>query len=110
MKRKKRTQTGSKSLRNNPSQIDLPPTTLRRKFWTMGVPAGERILLGRLSSCLMVVKNHGPGKIVVDLDYPREGFEILPGYVRALTCEGPVHLKGPDAGIALAEFRLMPLK
>ena len=62
-------------------------------------------------TCMVVIKNHGPGKIAVDARYPIEGFEILPGRLRVMVASAgePFHLRGPDTGIALAEFRYVPV-
>ena len=56
----------------------------------------------------MVVKNHGPGTIVVDTGYSFENAKLLPGRVRVIRTYMKVEAKTIDESSALLEFEYMP--
>ena len=64
---------------------------------------GENIVPGA-----MVVKNHGPGTIVVDTGYSYENVKLLPGRVRVIRTYMKVEAMTIDENSALLEFEYMP--
>ncbi|MGB9043021.1 MAG: hypothetical protein WCC81_11195 [Pseudolabrys sp.] len=79
-------------------------------FWTMRIEPKARIVLGKdIWPGIMVMKNHGPGAIVVDTgyDFGDSHIELSPGLVRLI----PIYKKVDVATIddsALLEFEYVP--
>jgi|PersoiStandDraft_1058852.scaffolds.fasta_scaffold26059_2 hypothetical protein len=82
------------------------------KFWTMRIePGAPTVLGGGISPGTMVMKNHGPGTIVVDAGYDYDDsqhVELLPGLVRVITTHNKVEVATIDENSALLEFEYMP--
>jgi hypothetical protein len=79
------------------------------KFWTMRIEPGAPTVLGeKILPGIMVVKNHGPGTIVVDTGYDYENVKLLPGWVRVIMTDNKVEAKTIDENSALLEFEYMP--
>ena len=79
-------------------------------FWTMRIEPGAPTVLGReIWPGTMVIKNHGPGTIVVDTDYGESArVELLPGQVRVTAIHNKVEVATIDENSALLEFEYMP--
>ena len=56
----------------------------------------------------MVVKNHGPGTIVVDTGYDYDNVKLLPGQVRVIATYKKVEAMTLDEDSAVLEFEYMP--
>jgi hypothetical protein len=88
---------------------EATPETPSGKFWTMciesGVPAviGENIWQG-----IMIMKNHGPGTIIVDTGRAYENVKLLPGRVQVIATYNMVEAMTIDERPALLEFEYMP--
>ena len=79
------------------------------KFWTMRIEPGAPTVLGeRILPGIMVVKNHGPGTIVVDTGYNYENVKLLPGRVQVIGTYNKVEAMTIDENSALLEFEYMP--
>lgn len=79
------------------------------KFWTTRIGSGAPTVLGEnIVPGTMVVKNHGPGTIVVDTGYSYENVQLLPGRVRVIRTNMKVEAMALDENSALLEFEYMP--
>jgi hypothetical protein len=90
---------------------EVTPETLSKNFWTMRIEPGAPAVLGQnIWAGTMVMKNYGPGAIVVDSGY---GFgnphvELLPGCVRVIATDNNVEVATIDQNSALLEFEYLP--
>ena len=79
-----------------------------RKFRTMRVEANERITIAEEAPpCLMVVKNHGPGKVKIETKY-RNPVELLSGQLRLVQTFEHICIEAMDKNSALLEVEFMP--
>ena len=89
---------------------EVTPETPSGNFWTMRIEPGAPAVLGQnIWAGTMVMKNYGPGAIVVDSGY---GFgnphvELLPGCVRVIATDNNVEVATIDNS-ALLEFEYLP--
>jgi hypothetical protein len=91
-----------------PADCEQPAETHGRNFWVMRVLPGERVVLGEmLPRFLMVVQNHGPGKIEIDvgsrkINVPTDHVRLIPTYDR-------IDVASVDVDkAAIMEFEFMP--
>ena len=78
-------------------------------FWTTRIEPGAPTVLGQnMVPGAMVVKNHGPGTIVVDTGYSYENVQLLPGWARVIGTNYKVEAKALDESSALLEFEYLP--
>ena len=56
----------------------------------------------------MVMKNHGPGTIVVNTGYDYDNVKLLPGRVQVIATYNKVKAMTLDENSALLEFEYMP--
>jgi hypothetical protein len=79
------------------------------KFWTMRIEPGEPAVIGeKICQGIMVMKNHGPGTIVVDTGHGYENVKLLPGRVQVIATYNKVEVMTIDASSALLEFEYVP--
>lgn len=79
-----------------------------RKFRTMRVEANERIKIAEnINSCLMLVKNHGPGEVIIKTGY-HNPVELPSGQLRLVRTIDWICIEGKDKNSALLEFEFMP--
>jgi hypothetical protein len=105
------------ALENPGGQSKLPiheatPEIPSGTFWTMRIEPGAPTVLGKeIWPGTMVMKNHGPGTIVVDpgnVYGSRQHVELLPGWVRVMMTNNKVEVATIDENSALLEFEYMP--
>jgi hypothetical protein len=107
MKMKTKSKISKKSKNERPHQ-KAPSTTRERKFWTMRVEPMERIMISKyLDRCLMVIQNHGPGKISVD-NGNLDRVELMPGKLLVTAAGGQIDVESKDENSALIECEFTP--
>src|SRR5471030_11242 len=103
--------------KKNKVQTKLPiyeatPEIPSENFWTMRIEPGAPTVLGKdIWPGTMVIKNHGPGTIVVDTGYgfgESQHVKLLPGLVRVVATHNKVDIATIDENSALLEFEYMP--
>jgi hypothetical protein len=91
---------------------EATPETPSGKFWTMRIEPGAPTILGKeIWPGTMVMKNHGPGTIVVDTGYgycENQHVKLLPGQVRVIATHEKVDVATIDENSALLEFEFNP--
>jgi hypothetical protein len=96
-----------KSRKKTPHQ-EVTTISRERKYWTMRVQPSERITLGEnITQCLMIVQNHGPGKIEIEPGYGKP-VVLLPDQVRLVSTFYNIFVESKDEDPALIEFEFMP--
>ena len=101
-KKKKKLKVQSKLPIHEPSS-EIPSGT----FWTTRIEPGVPTVLGKNTwQGAMVMKNYGPGKILVDTGIVH--MELLPGSARVMRTHTDVEVKIIDEKSALLEFEYMP--
>jgi hypothetical protein len=89
------------------SHQKTPSTEPERRFGTMRLERRERITVSEyLDRCLIVIQNHGPGKIGVDAGSGDLG-EIMPGKLLAKSAAGRIDVESRDDW-AVIELRFIP--
>jgi hypothetical protein len=105
-----KSKTTKKSQRELPGQ-EAPSATRDQKFWTMRIePGAPTVIAERIAprTMMIVIQNHGPGKVVINTGYRDEVGEILPGRVRLMSINDKIHVETIDEKSALLEFEFMP--
>jgi hypothetical protein len=92
---------------------EATPEIPRGTFWTMLIPPGAPTVVGNeIWPGIMVMKNHGPGTIVVETGYDygdsKRHIELLPGLVRVIPTYRKVAVGTIDDNSTLLEFDYMP--
>jgi hypothetical protein len=79
-----------------------------RRFWMMRIEPMEQVTISEtLTPCLMVVQNHGPGKIRIDAGYGDQ-VDLMPGKVRITRALQLMRIGSKDENPAVIEFEVMP--
>ena len=79
------------------------------KFWTIRIESGVPTIIGeQIWPAIMVMKNHGPGTIVVDTGRSYENVKLLPGRVQVIATHNNVEAMTIDENSALREFEFIP--
>lgn len=93
-------------------QLEIPlqeAELLNHRFWTVRVPAGELKVLGEyITSGTMVLKNHGPDKILIDNGRQNEGLSLESGETRIIYVYQHVSVYADGEKSALVEFEYIP--
>jgi hypothetical protein len=80
------------------------------RFWMTRIEPGVPTVLGKdIWPGSMIVKNHGPGTIVVEsgYDFGERHIELLPGALRVIATYKKVDVATIDENSALLEFEYM---
>jgi hypothetical protein len=98
----------SKKSQNKHPDLGASAATCERKFWTMRVEPMEQITIAEnVTSCLMVIQNHGPGKIGIHAGYGDQ-MELMPGKLRVTRAFDKIYVESNDGKSALIELEFMP--
>jgi hypothetical protein len=93
-------------------QLEIPlqeAELLNHRFWTVRVPASELKVLGEyITSGTMVLKNYGPGKILINNGRQTEGLELEPGETRIIYVHQHVSVYTTGEKSALVVFEYIP--
>lgn len=80
-----------------------------RSFWTVRVEPGGPLVLGKnLYPGTVIMKNHGPGAIMVDTGYVNDEPRLQPDQVRVMATRDKIQIATTDGKSALLEFEFMP--
>jgi hypothetical protein len=97
----------SKKSKSEQPHREASSTTRERRFWAMRVEPMERIAIAEnITTCLMVIQNHGPGKIGVHAY--GDQVELMPGKMRVIRAIDHIHVESKDENSALIELEFMP--
>jgi hypothetical protein len=89
----------------------VPPdyATCPRKFWTMRIVPKERQCVGEnLGTGLMVLQNHGPGKVTIHTDNHNTQVDLCTGQVQLLHVWYNLHIESSEDKFADVEFQYTP--
>lgn len=93
------------------AQIEIPDreaALVDSRFWTVRVQPGPPTVLGHyIVSGTMVLKNHGPGTIMIN-NGRREDIVVEPDLSRIITVVEHVEVFTIDEKTALVEFEFIP--
>ena len=82
---------------------------LNHRFWTVRVQASEQKVLGEfITSGTMVLKNYGPGKILIDNGRQNEGIALESGDTRIIYVYQHVSVYSTGKKSALVAFEYIP--
>jgi hypothetical protein len=78
-----------------------------RSHWTTRVPAKERMCVGKNIDGMIIVKNHGPGKLVIaSQDWDK--VEVQVGHVHIVRTPSDLYFENVDDKFSDAEFDFTP--
>jgi hypothetical protein len=82
---------------------------LNHRFWTVRVQASEQKVLGKfIASGTMVLKNYGPGKILIDNGSLNGGLALESGDTRIIYVYRHVSVHATGEKSVLVEFEYIP--
>jgi hypothetical protein len=101
-----------KPKRKKQMQTEIPvqeAELLNHRFWTVRVPASELKVLGEyITSGTMVLKNFGPGKILINNGRQTEGLELESDDTRIIYVHQHVSVYTTGEKSALVVFEYIP--
>jgi hypothetical protein len=99
----------SKMMKKAQTEIpDQEAALVDRRFWTVRIMPGGPVVLGEhLHPGTIVMKNHGPGSIMVYTDYASIDVVLHSGEVRLLPTRRKIQVATTEGKPALVEFEYM---
>jgi hypothetical protein len=97
------------NMKNKRANLTESSLANAQNYWTINITSKQPICLGKnLAAGVLVLKNNGPAKIIIETEVAGVGVEVEPGQVRIMRVWNYINIESKGGGITRIDFHYLP--